>query len=273
MLRSRRPRTPPAPPPARDRRWPRTGPRPRHSHHRVRAARDVPDRIRLAGRRPAAAWTATTGTAAPAPAAAPSTQRGGWEARNSAEGPRIMASPGTMKQPPPTRAPVGPASRQAQKMANWVEAGPGKEVGGGDPVLELGGGEPVAVRHAELAEHGDVGRGAAEARTPIRPHWRAMVATPTNGGSGRRWESSARSPVNEALRHRRRPGPPPPGDRRPRDRGGGKGGRLTGPVPPVSRWPAGTPTPGRQSGGRRPRGRADPPPPAGPGSSPRGSAR
>jgi hypothetical protein len=37
----------------------------------------------------------------------------------------MMMRPGTMKPMPPTIAPSGPASRQPQKIASWVDAGPG----------------------------------------------------------------------------------------------------------------------------------------------------
>ena len=79
----------------------------------------------LAGTSPHAAFSATAGTAAPAPAAAPRTQSGGWVARKTTERAKISTSPGTMKHSPPRRAPAGPRSRQAQKMASWVDAGPG----------------------------------------------------------------------------------------------------------------------------------------------------
>ena len=79
-----------------------SGPRPRAA------------RRQLAGASPIAAPSATAGTAAPAPAAAPLTHRGGWAARNSADRARMTISPGTMKQNPPTRAPSGPRSRHAQ---------------------------------------------------------------------------------------------------------------------------------------------------------------
>jgi hypothetical protein len=72
-----------------------------------------------------AALTATAGTAAPAPAAAPRTHAGGECARNRTDSARMMMRPGTMKQAPPMSAPIGPASRQAQKIASWVDAGPG----------------------------------------------------------------------------------------------------------------------------------------------------
>ncbi len=71
-------------------------------------------RFQLAGASPHAAFSATAGTAAPAPAAAPRTQSGGWLAKNTAERARISTSPGTMKHSPPKMAPAGPRSRQAQ---------------------------------------------------------------------------------------------------------------------------------------------------------------
>ena len=49
-------------------------------------------------------------------------------ARNSAASPRMSTSPGTMNAAPPTSAPTGPATRHAEKMASWVEAGPGNRL-------------------------------------------------------------------------------------------------------------------------------------------------
>ena len=62
---------------------------------------------------PSEACTATAGTAAPAPAAAPATPSGGWAARKTAESSRIKTRPGPMKHNPPTRAPYAPRNRQA----------------------------------------------------------------------------------------------------------------------------------------------------------------
>src|SRR5664280_290319 len=85
-------------------------------------------RFRLAGTSPQAAFRATAGTAAPAPAAAPSTHVGGSLDKKTAERARMRATPGTMKQTPPRMAPTVPRSRQAQKIASWVEAGPGRRL-------------------------------------------------------------------------------------------------------------------------------------------------
>ena len=65
---------------------------------------------------------------APAPAPAPSTQRGGTWARNSPARARMTIRPGTMNARPPTSAPSRPRTRQAQKIASWVEAGPGSRL-------------------------------------------------------------------------------------------------------------------------------------------------
>ena len=42
-----------------------------------------------------------------------------------------------MNATPPTMAPIGPATRHAEKIASWVDAGPGKQVARRDRVLEL----------------------------------------------------------------------------------------------------------------------------------------
>ena len=82
-----------------------------------------PMRVRLAGASPQAALRATAGTAAPAPAAAPRIQLGGWPARKTADSTTMSARPGAMKQTPPRSAPFAPRSSHAQEMASWVEAG------------------------------------------------------------------------------------------------------------------------------------------------------
>ena len=97
-----------------------------YTAQRIWRARSVTMRERLPGTSPHAAFRATAGTAAPAPAAAPSTQSGGCLARNTTDNARINASPGTMKQSPPTTAPTAPRTFHAHKMASWVEAGPGR---------------------------------------------------------------------------------------------------------------------------------------------------
>ena len=85
-------------------------------------------RRRLGPSRPRPALTATAATAAPAPAPAPRIQSGGEWARNRAERTMIATTEGTMNPSPPTTAPAGPATRRAQKIASWVEAGPGSRL-------------------------------------------------------------------------------------------------------------------------------------------------
>ena len=66
--------------------------------------------------------------AAPAPAPAPLTQVGGEPARKSAARATIRTRPGRMNAAPATSAPSGPRTRQPQKIASWVEAGPGRRL-------------------------------------------------------------------------------------------------------------------------------------------------
>ena len=56
---------------------------------------------------------------------APRTRNGGEVAANSTDRARMTISPEMMNPAPPARAPGRPRSRQAQKTASWVEAGPG----------------------------------------------------------------------------------------------------------------------------------------------------
>ena len=139
-------------------------------------------RAQLAGTRPLAALSATAGTAAPAPAAAPRTQSGGRWARKSADSARISTRPGTMKQAPPTIAPSVPRSLQAQKIAELGRCRAGEEVDSGDGVFELGRGEPVVLRDAHPPEQGDMGGRAPNAVQPRRPHSRAMSHSGTRTG-------------------------------------------------------------------------------------------
>ena len=92
--------------------------------------------------------------------------QGGCAARNSAERAKMITSPGTMKQMPPISAPRRPRSRQAQKMASWVEAGPGSRL-----VAEMPSSNSWALSQptffdAEFAEQRDVGGRSAEADDP-----------------------------------------------------------------------------------------------------------
>ena len=128
-----------------------------------------------------AAASATAGTADPAPAAAPRTHSGGRAARNSADRARMMIRPGTMKQAPPTSAPAGPRSRQAQKMASWVEAGPGSRLVAATPSSNS-----AADSHSRRSTHRPRSRamcagGPPNPMHPIRPHSRAMVSSETCG--------------------------------------------------------------------------------------------
>ena len=81
---------------------------------RTCSARSVPIRFQLAGTSRQEVFSATAGTAAPAPAAAPRIQAGGWLAKKTADSARISTSPGTMKHTPPRTAPTAPLRRQAQ---------------------------------------------------------------------------------------------------------------------------------------------------------------
>ena len=73
--------------------------------------------------------------------------------------------PGTMKHRPPTTAPIGPRSRQAQRMASCVEAGPGRRLVAAMPSSNSSWLSQRAF-DAQGAEQGDVGRRAAEADAP-----------------------------------------------------------------------------------------------------------
>src|SRR6185437_10756596 len=79
---------------------------------------------------------------------------------------KMMASPGAMNETPPMSAPARPRSRQAQKIASCVEAGPGNRLVERDGVLELVGGQPAPVLDAEFVQESDMGRGASETDDP-----------------------------------------------------------------------------------------------------------
>src|SRR5258708_7171414 len=112
---------------------------------------------------------------APAPAAAPITRRGGCAARNRAARARMRIRPGTMKHTPPTMAPSGPRSRQAHKMASWVEAGPGSRL-----VAAIPSSKSASVSHRRSCTHSLrsnamwVG-GPPKPMQPIPPHSRPIV--------------------------------------------------------------------------------------------------
>ncbi len=140
-------------------------------------------RRQLAGMRLVAALTATAGTAAPAPAAAPVTQAGGACARNSTDRARITIRPGTMKHSPPTIAPATPASRHAQKIASWVDAGPGSKF-----VAAMPSSNSSAVSQDRRCTQSWRSRamwagGPPNPMQPIRPHSRAITRRGTRTGS------------------------------------------------------------------------------------------
>ena len=85
-----------------------------------------------------------------------------------------------MNAAPPTSAPDGPATRQAQKIASWVEAGPGQQVARGDRVLELARRRAIRARstHSSRSSAMCVG-GPPKPMQPMRPH---SPATVRNGG-------------------------------------------------------------------------------------------
>src|ERR1022692_416009 len=136
-------------------------------------------RFRLAGSRLTAAWTATAGTAAPAPAAAPRTHSGGAPARKSAASARMMISPGTMKQTPPSTAPAAPRSFQAQKIASWVEAGPGIRLAAARPSSNSRADSHRLLSTHRVRSSTICAGGPPNPITPIRAHWPAIMASGT----------------------------------------------------------------------------------------------
>jgi hypothetical protein len=66
---------------------------------------------------------------------------------------QMMTRPGTMKQTPPTIAPAAPRSRQEQKIASWVEAGPGSRFVAAMPSSNSGAGS-----HRRLSTHSFLSR-------------------------------------------------------------------------------------------------------------------
>ncbi len=126
-----------------------------------------------------AALTATAATAAPVPASAPLTHVDGCSRRNRADSARMTIKPGTMKQSPPVRAPAQPRSRQAQRMANCVDAGPGSRLQAAMPSSNS-----VAEIHSRSSTHSLRRRamwvgGPPNPMHPMRPHSRAMVVRRT----------------------------------------------------------------------------------------------
>ena len=91
----------------------------------------------------------------------------------------MITSPGTMKQRPPRRAPRRPRSRQAQKMASCVEAGPGSRL-----VAEMPSSNSWALSHRRSSTQSFRNSamwagGPPNPMTPMRLHSRTMVESGT----------------------------------------------------------------------------------------------
>ena len=87
----------------------------------------------------------------------------------------MMASPGAMKQTPPISPPSRPRKRQAQKMASWVDAGPGRRL-----VAEMPSSNSGAVSQWWSSTQSWRSRamwagGPPNPMTPMRPHSRAIL--------------------------------------------------------------------------------------------------
>ena len=88
-----------------------------------------------------------------------------------------------MKLSPPATAPAAPRKRQAQRMANWVEAGPGNrfvaETLSSNSEAEI---QLLSSTHSRRRSAMWVG-GPPKPMQPIRPHSRTMVERDTAGRS------------------------------------------------------------------------------------------
>ncbi len=84
-----------------------------------------------------------------------------------------------MKHAPPTSAPSGPRSRHAQKIASWVEAGPGSIL-----VAAMPSSNSAAEIHPRCSTHSVRSSamwaaGPPNPMQPMRPHSRAIVSSGT----------------------------------------------------------------------------------------------
>src|SRR4051812_23838217 len=137
-------------------------------------------RLQLGGASARPAWTATAATAAPAPSPAPRTQSGGLPDRNSADRATMATSPGRMKASPPATAPAGPRTRQAVKIASWVEAGPGSRL-----QAAIASSTSSAESHARRSTTSSrrsamCAGGPPNPRQPMRPHSRRTARSGTS---------------------------------------------------------------------------------------------
>ena len=99
----------------------------------------------------------------------------------------MITSPGTMKQMPPISAPTRPRSRQAHKMASWVEAGPGSRL-----VAEMPSSNSWALSQPRSSTQSLRSRamwvgGPPNPMIPMRLHSRTMVESGTLTGRTRTW--------------------------------------------------------------------------------------
>ena len=114
----------------------------------------------------------------PAPAPAPRTQSGGDPARNTAARIRMAISPGMMNASPPTAAPARPRTRHAQKIASWVDAGPGSRLQAARASSNSAGASHLR-RSTHSARNSEMcAGGPPKPMHPIRPHSRSTVRRP-----------------------------------------------------------------------------------------------
>ena len=76
----------------------------------------------------------------------------------------MRTKPGTMNASPPTIAPLTPATARAQKIASWVEAGPGRRLVAATASWNSRGGQPLLALDHHLAEQRRVCLRAADAQ-------------------------------------------------------------------------------------------------------------
>ena len=91
-----------------------------------------------------------------------------------------------MNAAPPISAPARPRSRQAQKMASWVEAGPGIRLQTAMASSNSrASSQPLRSTHSWRSSRMCAG-GPPNPMQPIRPHSRSTVASGTGAAAGAR---------------------------------------------------------------------------------------
>ena len=83
-----------------------------------------------------------------------------------------------MNASPPTSPPIRPRRRQAQKIASWVEAGPGSRLQAAIASSNSGGASQPRRSTQSRRSSAMWAGGPPNPVTPIRPHSRATVASP-----------------------------------------------------------------------------------------------